>query len=245
MNPDATLIYEDLPGAQAEDAAATPEGRERRRQKELAEQAAAFSGDIDTQRWHLAGLAARSKAKRIRDWAEIIGIACRRKKRTVVAWAATWEWVNSHPRPREWLSWFPYSFYETAAHYADRLADDAILHLMEQFHAEQGATLESFRAELADLCGKPDEDWGKKYRKWGQGAFDRVDHEEKAVGEQLAIAGRALTLAAELKAKAEAKSGERQANGALVTEPTRTELAAGFAEAMVRQQQAGVTRGAR
>lgn len=123
--------------------------------RELFRRVNALSADVDAARWKLAKLAAQAKAQahKIPDWAAIIGVTCRRATRTVRGWAATWEWVDQAEGEAGWLEWLPYSFYENAARYRDRLDDETLVSLLSDFYAESGATLEEFRAELATLAG--------------------------------------------------------------------------------------------
>lgn len=141
---------------------------------ELAQQTKTLSGHIDDSRWALAELAAIARADGIQDYAEIIGVICRRKSSTVSHWARTWEYWDVMGN-KDHLEWFPYSFYETAARYEDKLDRADILNLMAEFHAEAGATLEEFRAQLATLAGKDDADLCKHLTKTREKILGWVD----------------------------------------------------------------------
>ena len=168
--------------------------------KTLALQARKLSGDIDGARWALAELSAQAKAEGISGWAEIIGAECRREPRTVRAWAVTWEWTDQ-PGDKDWLEWFPYSFYEIGARYADLLGDAIIMNLMSEFHSTPGATLESFRTELAALAGGDNaadfRHWAERERTRIQGWFDRAP--SRRAGDCLRLAADALADALEIE----------------------------------------------
>jgi len=126
-------------------------------------------------------------------WAEIIGVECRREPRTVRAWAVTWDWTDQ-PGDKDWLEWLPYSFYEVGARYADLLGDAVILNLISEFHANPGATLEAFRAELATLAGGDNaadfRHWAERERTRILGWFDRAP--TRRAGDCLRLAAAAL-----------------------------------------------------
>ena len=148
--------------------------KDRLTQKSLAALTRRLSGNIDSARFALAELAAQAKAEGVPGWAEIIGVECRRAPRTVMAWAATWEWCASvNVYEVDWARHLPYSFYETAARYSEKLGNDKLLELLLVYHGEGGATLESFRAELSILAGENGTSTAE-FRTW-------ADHERRRV----------------------------------------------------------------
>lgn len=121
----------------------------------LAVRARALSGDIDGKRWELAALASEARNQGLTDYAAIIGAACRRSESTVSHWARCWEWMQESNHYREWgaMHRLPYSFFETCARYSDRIDTAVLCELLMTYHENAGATLESFRAELAVMAG--------------------------------------------------------------------------------------------
>lgn len=143
-------------------------------QKSLALRARKLSLDIDGARWALAELAAQAKSEGVPGWAEIIGAECRRQPRTVMAWARTREWCD------EWRVMgqvdgdkLTYSFFECAANKSEALNLDILIELLQTYEHSPGATLESFRAELAALAGE-DGDRTADFRTWATRERERI-----------------------------------------------------------------------
>lgn len=120
---------------------------------ELAKQAKKLSGDIDGSRWALAKLASTARNCGIGDYAAIIGTACRRSESTVSHWARTFNWTLT--LGNDWVGTrnLPYSFFESCARYSDRIETAELCEKLMNYHDSPGATLESFRAELAVMAG--------------------------------------------------------------------------------------------
>jgi hypothetical protein len=175
--------------------------RSRLSPKTLAIEARKLSRDIDGARWALAELASQAKAERVPGWAEIIGAECRRQPRTVMAWAATVEW--SVTINRAWREELPYTFHEVAARYVDRVDESDILHLMNEYAVNPAETIESFRAELAEMAEDTQDGtavfrtWATKERNRILGWVDRAP--TRRAGDCLKLAADALADAQEME----------------------------------------------
>lgn len=126
----------------------------------LAARAHALSQSISASLLDRAELASDARNSGITDYARIIGEAFRRSESTVSHWARTWDWIRkvSHSC-RDWVGTqqLPYSFFENAARYEDRIPGEELCQSLLTWSQEPGATLESFRAHLAVLAGKDDD----------------------------------------------------------------------------------------
>lgn len=117
--------------------------------------ARALSQSISVSLLDRAELASDARNAGILDYAAIIGVAFRRAESTVSHWARCWDWIRKASYCREWVGTkqLPYSFFESAARYSDRIETPVLCELLLTYHENAGATLESFRAELAVMAG--------------------------------------------------------------------------------------------
>lgn len=175
----------------------------------LAARARELSGDIDGKRWELAALASTARQQGLADYAAIIGAACRRSESTVSHWARTREWLveaAQHQYQCAALS-MPYSFFETCARYSDRIDTAVLCELLMTYHENAGATLESFRAELATMAGAAGDvaEFRTFLGKTRRAILARVDRSPTQRG------GEYLRAAADALSDAMAEMGERVA----------------------------------
>lgn len=119
----------------------------------LATRALALADDIDGKRWEAARLAAQARADRVPNWADILSVAFRRATSTIYGWVRVIDWMTAYHVP----ALLPISFYDSAERYSDKVADRDIRELLKTYASTQGATVESFRAELHALAAPADE----------------------------------------------------------------------------------------
>lgn len=166
--------------------------------KQLARDAAAIEGDLNTCIWKRAELGANAKNRGVKEWAAIIAVPARRSVRRVEEWAQTYEWAQD-AGVIEWRAELDFTFFELARKYAKYSSVEEVVELLDTFRQEAGATAESFKKELDDLRGEPEVDLPKGWRKMAEKLFGQVDAEQPTVAECLQTAGRALLEAAERK----------------------------------------------
>lgn len=117
-------------------------------ESELYQLAQRLSQDIDNNRWEFARAASEARDSGIVNYIEIIRSVVKRSPSTISHWAHTWDVWKDGDR-----TLLPYSFYETASRYSDRLDLDDIAEVMAEYYRDGTATIEAFRAELATLAG--------------------------------------------------------------------------------------------
>ena len=150
-----------------------------------------LSGSIDENRWELARLAAEARDAGLQDYAEIIGRhpRVRRSPWTVRHWARVADFRKTVNVRID----LPFSCWETAARYEDRLPLEQIVDMLDTFSVEAGASVETLRGELNALCGDPEE------AEW-QTVFKRI---LPGLGKLVEIAPPAVSRAAEALRKLE------------------------------------------
>lgn len=169
--------------------------------------AAALSQSISASLLDRAQLASDARNAGISDYAAIIGAAFRRSESTVSHWARTWSWIRLASDARlDWVGTrqLPYSFFETCARYSDRIETPVLCELLLAYHENAGATLESFRAELAVMAGADSvADFSKFVGKTRRDILSHVDQAPTRRG------GEFLKAAADALADAMAEMEER------------------------------------
>lgn len=130
--------------------------------------AAALSFSVSAVLLDRAKLASDARNAGITDYAQIIGVAFRRSESTVSHWARTGDWIIKIMRLGLFRDWnggesLPYSFFESCARYSDRIETAVLCELLMTYNETAGATLESFRADLAVMAGA---DSGAEFSKW-------------------------------------------------------------------------------
>ena len=122
--------------------------------RELIRRVDRLAGSVDEARWELAKLASEAREASIQGWAELIAAhpKVRRSPWTVRHWARVADFSKKVGREIN----LPFSSWEVAARYEDKVVFEDLVEMMESFAFEAGASAEMLRKELEALSGDPE-----------------------------------------------------------------------------------------